>query len=192
MESGLFSLRMAAGGSVIEIAMVGLQGVLGAFVVLGGCAAPHQSVALIDGSALRISVDDLLRVSKERPAIRDHLLSYMQKLMIHGSQLVLCASRHTIDQRLACWLCLACDALNSGILPITHDHLSVNLGLRRAGITEALARFEELGLIRKMRGVLDIRERSRLASHACCCYRVISTAYRAELPRPVSAIGLSK
>nr|WP_246668487.1 hypothetical protein [Bradyrhizobium elkanii] len=51
------------------------------------------------------------------------------------------------------------------------------LGLRRAGITETLTRFEEQGLIRKMHGVLQINERKCLEQKACCCYKLISSAY---------------
>ncbi|WP_271627508.1 helix-turn-helix domain-containing protein [Bradyrhizobium sp. CCBAU 11445] len=66
------------------------------------------------------------------------------------------------------------------MLPVTHDYLSSVLGLRRAGVTETLIRFEELGLIRKMRGVLQIGERESLEQRACSCYKLIANAYNAS------------
>ncbi|WP_271627573.1 helix-turn-helix domain-containing protein [Bradyrhizobium sp. CCBAU 11445] len=66
------------------------------------------------------------------------------------------------------------------MLPVTHDYLSSVLGLRRAGVTETLIRFEELGLIRKMRGVVRICERESLEQRACSCYRLIANAYNAS------------
>ncbi|MEY2485256.1 MAG: hypothetical protein QOH39_904 [Verrucomicrobiota bacterium] len=177
VETGIVSLRTLATGSVLETAMVGRRGAVGASVVLGAVTSMHQSVVLVSGAALRIRVDDLHRLMHELPRIRDHLLQYVQALMIHGSQTALCGVRHGFEQRLACWLCLACDALDGDVLPVTHDDLSVILGLRRTGVTEALNRFEEEGLVRKMRGVLQIRERGRLEKKACGCYGIVTKGY---------------
>jgi CRP-like cAMP-binding protein len=135
-------------------------------------------MVLVSGSALRIRADDLERSMRERPQIREHLLRYVQSLMVHSSQTALCGVRHQLEQRLACWLCLACDALEGDVLPITHDHLSAILGFRRAGVTETLKRFEEQGLVRKMRGVLQIRDRELLKRTACCCYGIVANAYK--------------
>jgi CRP-like cAMP-binding protein len=177
VETGIISLMTIATGSILETAMVGSHGFAPVSVVLGARISEHRSTVLISGTALRIRCDDLERAMHERPQFRQRLLRYVQSLMIHGSQMALCGVRHQLEQRLACWLCLACDALEGDILPITHDHLSTILGLRRAGITETLNRFEEQGLVRKMRGVLQIRDRGLLERKACCCYRTIANAY---------------
>jgi CRP-like cAMP-binding protein len=177
VETGIVSLRTLATESILETAMVGRQGAVGASIVLGTDTSIHQSVVLVSGSALRIRVDDLHRLMHERPQIRAPLLQYVQALMIHVSQTALCGVRHELEQRLACWLCLACDALDGDVLPITHDDLSVILGLRRSGVTETLNRFEEEGLVRKMRGVLQIRERGRLEKKACGCYGIVTKGY---------------
>jgi hypothetical protein len=81
----------------------------------------HQSIVLVSGSALRIYADDLRRLMAKGPQIREHLLQYIEALMIHGSQTALCGVRHELEQRLACWLCVAYDALEGNVLPITHD-----------------------------------------------------------------------
>lgn len=178
IETGIVSHRTHATECVLEFAMVGYQGVVGASVVLGSKVATHQSVALVAGTALRIHVDDLQRAIDERPQIRERLLQHIEALMIHGSQTALCGVRHPLERRLASWLCLACDALDRNVFPITHDHLSMILGLRRAGITETLDRFKEAGLIRKTRGVLEVCDRGRLAQKACGCYQIIARGYR--------------
>jgi CRP-like cAMP-binding protein len=187
VETGIVSLMTLASGSMLETAMVGCQGAVGASVALFASSSIHKSIVLVQGNALRISVEDLQRSMDERPQIREHLLRYVQSLMVHSSQTALCGVRHELEQRLACWLCLAHDALDGEVIPITHDQLSLILGLRRAGITEALTRFYELGLVRKARGVLQVRERGPLEQRACSCYRVIATAYdRTKSPLPPS------
>lgn len=185
VEAGIVSLRTLATGSVVEVATVGYHGVVGASVALGAEMATHQAIVLVEGSALRIRRDDLLHAMSESPHIRERLLQYIQSLMIHISQTTLCGVRHELDRRLACWLSFACDALNSKILPITHDHLSTILGLRRASLTESLIRFEEEGLIAKDRGVVAILQHGLLKDKACGCYGVISGSY--EMPRSLSA-----
>jgi CRP-like cAMP-binding protein len=177
VETGIVSLMTLAGGSMLETAMVGCHGAVGASVVLGARASMHKSVVSMPGKALRIGVEDLQRSMNERPQIREHLLRYVESLMVHGSQTALCGVRHELEQRLACWICLACDAMEGETLPITHDYLSFILGLRRAGVTEALTRFAELGVVRKERGVLRVRDRGSLERKACSCYGVITAAY---------------
>lgn len=177
IETGIVSLRTLAIGSVLETAMVGCYGAVGASIALGAGTSLHRSVVLVPGNGLRIRTGDLQRSMRERPAIREHLLQYVQSLMIHSSQMSLCGVRHELEQRLASWLCLACDALDGNVLPITHDHISMILGLRRAGVTEALNRFEEEKLVRKTRGVLQVPDRRLLRQKACGCYAVVANEY---------------
>ncbi|TFV48235.1 Crp/Fnr family transcriptional regulator [Bradyrhizobium niftali] len=177
IESGLVSLRVVAAGSMLETAVIGYRGVVGASFLWGGHFSTYQSVVLFPGSAHRIRVEELRRLIKERPEIREHLFDYVQALTFQCVQTGLCGVRHDREQRLASWLCLASDAVDAGVLPVTHDYLSSVLGLRRAGVTQTLSRFEERGLIRKMRGVLQINGHKCLEQRACCCYKLISGAY---------------
>ncbi|MHC4049368.1 Crp/Fnr family transcriptional regulator [Bradyrhizobium sp. 25ACV] len=177
IESGLVSLRIIAPGSIIETAVVGYRGAVGGSLIAGGNVTTEQAVVLFPGSALRIHVDDLRRVVSKRPNVLENLLRYSQTLNTHCAQTGLCGVRHELERRLACWLCLVCDTLDSNVLSVTHDYISAVLGLQRAGITRALNRFEEQGLIRKMRGILQVDNRERLEAKACCCYGIIASAY---------------
>ncbi|MGL3111858.1 Crp/Fnr family transcriptional regulator [Bradyrhizobium sp. BR 1432] len=177
IESGLVSLRIVGTESMLETAVIGHRGAVGALLLVGGHLSVHESVVIFPGSAHRIRVEDLRRLIDERPEIRKHLSRYVQAVTLHCAYSGLCGVRHDRERRLASWLCLASDAVDAHVLPVTHGYLSSALGLRRAGVTQTLARFEELGLIRKMRGVLQIDERKCLEQRACSCYNVISDAY---------------
>ncbi|PAY08532.1 cAMP-binding protein [Bradyrhizobium sp. UFLA03-84] len=177
IESGLVSLRIVAAGSILETAVIGYRGAIGASLLVGGHLSTHQSVVLFSGSAHRIRVEDLRQVMNERPEIGEQLSRYDEALALHRAQAGLCGVRHGREKRLASWLCLASDAVDAQVLPVTHEYLSAVLGLRRAGVTETLNRFEEQGLIRKRRGVLQIDERKGLEQRACGCYKLISDAY---------------
>jgi CRP-like cAMP-binding protein len=183
VETGVVSLMALASGSMLETAMVGSQGMVPASIALGSSTSSHRSIVLVSGSALRIRADDLQRSMHERPLIREHLLQYVHSLMAHCFQTSLCGVQHHLEQRLACWLCLVCDALDDDVLPITHEHLSDVLGFRRPTVTDSLNKLEEQGLIRKLRGVLQICNRALLERKACCCYGILSNTYKpAKIP----------
>jgi len=177
VESGLVSLRIVATGSLLEVAVIGYRGAIGASLLMGRQISMHQAIVLFPASAHRIRVEDLRRVMNDRPEIREHLSRYDQALALHCAQTGLCGVRHGRERRLASWLCLASDAADARVLPVTHDYLSSVLGLRRAGVTETLSLFEGQGLIRKRRGVLEIDARKSLEQKTCGCYKLVSDAY---------------
>jgi CRP-like cAMP-binding protein len=193
VETGLVSLMTLASGRLLETAMVGSQGAVSASIALGSNTSSHRSIVLVSGNALRIPADELQRSMHERPQIREHFLRYIHSLMIHCFQTSLCGVQHHLEERLACWLCLACDALDDDVLPITHDHLSDILGFRRPTVTVSLKKLEEMGLIRKLRGVLQICNRMLLERKACCCYGILSNTYKpikvAELSSPALSMN---
>jgi len=180
VEAGIVSLTTLTTGSTIEAATVDFHGAVGFSVALGATVSLHRSVVLVPGRALRISADNLGRCMDERPQIRDNVLRFIHSFMVHSAQTALCGVRHDLEPRLARWLSLVCDALNCNALAITHDQLSEILGSRRASVTKTLLRLEEQGLVEKMRGVLQVRDRDLLRRKACGCYHIISDAYQAK------------
>jgi CRP-like cAMP-binding protein len=178
VESGVVSrvARTQADG-VVEVAMVGRFGFVGLAVVLGTMVALHRTVVQIPGLALRISAPDLQAIMAKNPAIRDHLLRYVQLLMSQKAQVALCNAKHEIDKRLSRWLLQANDRVAGNQLPVTHDVLAMMLGVRRAGVSEALAMLEAKGLVAKTRGALRIVNREGLKAHACECYRIIEDRF---------------
>jgi CRP-like cAMP-binding protein len=177
IEDGLVSQVAGTRSDFVETAMVGVFGYVGVPLVLGNPIASQRSIASMPGSALRISAADLTTVLASRPHIREHLLRYVQALIAQNTQSVLCAARHEINQRLARWLLLANDRIQSDVLYITHELLAASLGVRRASITNALLQFEAEGLVQKTRGAVRVIDRPGLESRACDCYSVVRDAY---------------
>ena len=63
------------------------------------------------------------------------------------------------------------DRIESDVLPLTHEFLSIMLGVRRASITEVLRPLQEQGLIHNGRGKVHVVNRKGLEAVACECYR---------------------
>jgi hypothetical protein len=111
------------------------------------------------------------------PELRQQLMNYVQALFVQNSQSVLCNIRHELRERLCRWLLLACDRLDDRRIPVTHDILSMTLGVRRAGVTMALAKLEATGALRRSRGAIEVIDRGILERGSCECYRIISREY---------------
>lgn len=177
IESGIVSRVVRSQGGSVETAIVGRMGFVGISIAIGTTISAGRSVVQIPGYALKIPAKELSGIIQEQPQIRELLLRYVQSLMRQKSQSVLCGVRHDLEQRLARWLLLAFDRLEDGSLPITHDLLAELLGVRRAGVTVALASFEAEGLITRRRGNLTIENRAGLEQRSCECYRAINGGY---------------
>lgn len=185
IESGVVSrITRAPGDGAVEVAIVGRSGFIGVSVVLGTMTALQREVVQIPGHALRIAAADLTQAMTQAPEIRAHLLSYVHTLMNLKAQVSLCNARHDIEQRLARWLLLAHERMDGDELPVTHELLAAMLGVRRPGVTEALAGFEAAGIVSRARGVLKVVNRSALKASACDCYRIIDDRFAAQRAMP--------
>ena len=72
----------------------------------------------------------------------------------------------TLEERLARWLLMANDRLKGNDVPLTHEFLSLMLGVRRAGVTVALHYLEQRALIRMARKQIVITDRKGLKAAA--------------------------
>jgi len=72
----------------------------------------------------------------------------------------------TLEERLARWLLMANDRLSGNEVPLTHEFLSLMLGVRRAGVTVALHYLEQRALISLSRKQIVITDRKGLKAAA--------------------------
>ena len=92
------------------------------------------------------------------------MLAYAHTFMVQTSQTALANGRSKIEERLARWLLMAADRVE-GELALTHEFLSIMLGVRRSGVTTALQELERTGLIAHRRGFVTILDREGLEEH---------------------------
>ena len=71
-----------------------------------------------------------------------------------------------MKERLARWLVMANDRLGGDGVSLTHEFLSLMLGVRRAGVTVALHYLEQRALIRMARKQIIITDRKGLEAAA--------------------------
>jgi CRP-like cAMP-binding protein len=146
----------------LEIGMIGKEGMTGFMVVLGNSQTPLHTYVQVAGSALVIDAENLRMAMTESPTIRDLLLLYVQVFVIQISQTAVANAAAMLPQRLARWLLMCEDRLMSKQIPITHEFLSIMLGVQRPGVTIALNELESRSLIKGKRGLISILDRSSL------------------------------
>ena len=117
-------------------------------------------------------------------SLRRRLLRYVHAFTIQMSQTALANSKMRVDARLARWLLMAHDRVDRNDIELTHEFLALMLGVRRAGVTEALQDLESRGLIRAVRGKLTILRRKDLEVVANGSYGVPEAEYERLMAEP--------
>jgi CRP-like cAMP-binding protein len=119
------------------------------------------------------------------PSLKALLLRWVQVLMIQTAQSALANGRYTIQERLARWLLMCHDRLDGDDLPLTHEFLSLMLGVRRSGVTEALHVLEGVKIVRTSRGRIHILDREKLEEIAGDCYGLSEAEYAKLIGLPL-------
>jgi Crp-like helix-turn-helix domain len=100
-------------------------------------------------------------------------------MMRQISQVAVCNSVHSTEQRLSHWLLLTSERARTNTLPFTHEAIAQLLSVRRESITGALGYLQSSGIIRAQRGSIVIVSASRLGAASCECYSVIKAEPKA-------------
>jgi CRP-like cAMP-binding protein len=178
-ERGIASVVAKGNGTnSIEVGLIGREGVSGVAVILGGDRSPHSTYAQVPGAAHRISAKCLRENMDKSSSLRGLLLRFANTFMVQAAQAALANGRYPIEQRLARWILMAHDRINSDALPLTHEFLSIMLGVRRAGVTVALHILQQRGLIRSQRGQIAVVNRAGLERLTDGAYGIPESEYR--------------
>jgi CRP-like cAMP-binding protein len=160
-------------GEAVEAGLVGLDGIVNLSVFWGEESSPYTAVALQTGYALRMRADVFRREVKYTDALQISLMRYTSLSFNCAAQRAACNSLHSIKQRVTSWLLGLSDLLGRDKFCATHELISGLLGIRRAGVTEAVNELKHSGALRSSRGEFEIIEPQRLEQSACECYRIL-------------------
>lgn len=170
VERGFISV--VAGGRMpeVEVGLIGCEGVTGLPVVLGVRNSPFDANVQSAGDAYRIEASVLIGIVQNCDVLRAAILRFVYVFFVQVANTSAASSRGTIDQRLARWLLMAHDRLDSDTIKLTHELLSIMLGVQRPGITLALASLQDKGLVVAARGKITLVDRSGLERLAGALY----------------------
>ena len=136
----------------------------------------------MEGTGSRIAADDLRQAMRTSASLTRVLLNFVNAFLIQTSHTALSNGTATVGERLARWLLMAQDRLGGDRIPLTHEFLSLMLGVRRAGVTGALNQLDRKGVIRLSRGRIEIIDREGLIDSANGSYGIPEAMTR-RVPR---------
>lgn len=182
--NGFVSLvTLLDGKPVLEVGMVGREGMVGVQTVLGAATVPLHALVQGAGDAWRVTASALRRELGRSLALRQILDRYIYVLMAQFASSAACIRFHQIDERLARWLMMTRDRAHADRFRVTHEFLAYMLGVRRVGITIAASALQRRGLIEYHRGDVTVLDPAGLKESACSCYADNRRSYRQLLAK---------
>ena len=179
-------IRSTKSGAMVEAGVVGHEGMFNVHTVITAPAPTgSEAIVQIDGHVSRVDAEVLRGQFRKDEALRDLLLSFTSLFLHQVTQNLLCNRLHAIEQRLAKWLLIIRDRIDTDELHLTQDFLSHMLGVHRPGVSIAVTALETDGLIGHSRNYIRIRDHAGLLARSCEC----SASLRTGLERFIASIG---
>jgi CRP-like cAMP-binding protein len=174
LNSGLISLIVPVeDGQSVEAGVVGNEGAAGVPIAVGLIRSPTREIVQISGDGFRVTAVAMFKVLKSTPGFQMMLSRYTAVQGMQVAQTVACNRLHLVEMRLARWLLMAQDRVDSAMIAMTHDLLATMLGTTRPTVSSAAGILQKYGAIEYIPGAVTIVNRRKLKASACECYRVI-------------------
>ena len=164
-------------GEIIEAAMVGVDGVVGASAALDGKISLSRGIVQLAGEIIVCDIDALKSAALQSPKLLSLLIRHEQTVYAQAQQSAACFATHQVEARLCRWLLRARDLSESDNLPFTQEYLAEMLGVRRTSVTAVAHTLQEAGLIKYARGKIQIVNAKKLQQSACECYGSVKGHY---------------
>ncbi len=173
-KAGMVSLVIATvDGRTVEVGEVGREGFAGIQAAVGINKNQVREIVQIAGDGFRVRISALQSVLPSAPELQRILTRYAVVQGMQFAQTAACNRLHNIEQRLARWLLITQDRVESPSLAITHDFLATMLGTDRPSVSLAAGILQDKQIIEYTRGTVQILSRTKLEACTCECYGVI-------------------
>ena len=177
LDSVVSALAIMEDGTTLETAMVGCESVVGISTILGGSQSKQWIWVTAPGNAIQLDPRCLDRLLVQNEVALKALLKCYRLLIAQVSQRCVCNTRHTIMERLCCWLLMIHDRVGGNNLNLTQEMIASRVGARRAGITVAAGMLQAMKAIEYRRGRLHIVDHEVLKRTVCECYNVMKSEW---------------
>jgi CRP-like cAMP-binding protein len=170
-------LTTVDGDKAAEVGLIGAEGMIGVPMALGVASSPFRAVVQGEGTAMRMTTVNFRRNFSTSTALKREVFLFTHLLMIQIAQTAACNRFHVVTQRMARWLLMTRDRVNSNEFRITQEFLALMLGVRRVGVSVAMSALRERKVIAYRRGTITILDHVGLAAAACECYKTVKDTY---------------
>jgi CRP-like cAMP-binding protein len=158
-------------GESVEVLLVGREGMVGlAGLDSPSLLVPTRAFSQMSGRALKINSSVVREEFERGGGLQKSLMHYFQFALVQISQNVGCNRMHELETRLARWLLMVRDRIDSSTFMLTHEFLAQMLGTSRSTVTLAAGVLQRVGLIQYHRGEIQILNPDELKNASCECY----------------------
>jgi CRP-like cAMP-binding protein len=171
-------------GEMIEAAMVGRDGIVGAAAALDGRISLSRGIVQLSGSCLQCEIGSLKQAAFKSEALLSLLVRHEQTVYSQAQQSVACIATHHVEARLSRWMLRARDLSGSDTLAFTQEFLAEMLGVQRSSVSVVAHTLQSAGLIKYSRGRIQILNVDGLREAACECYETVRKNYELLLGSP--------
>ena len=171
-------LTLVEGHMALEIGMVGREGMLGIPLALGIAHSPVRALVQGAGTALRMTSAHFRQENEKHGALHKQLNRYVHARILQITQTAACNRFHGVEGRLARWLLMTRDRMDTNHFRLTQELLGNMLGVLRVAVTNAAGALQRRNLISYHRGEITILDGKGLEAAACPCYRIIDDMTR--------------
>jgi CRP-like cAMP-binding protein len=170
-------MTVMSNGDTIEAATVGREGATWISASVGALSMPCETIAVIEGTALRLPIADVDRELKDNGHFRDVLTEYSHALLIASMRTAACNGLHGLQERCARWMLMTLDRVDADRFAVTKEFLAQLLGTNRPTASLLVSTLEKAGILHVEGREVTIADRDRLKDVACECYDVIRQSY---------------
>jgi CRP-like cAMP-binding protein len=168
-------------GDTVEVGTVGCESFVETDAVLDATVSSRTSFCQVRGRVGRMSIERFEQRMAASPPFARLMRHNVRAALFSAQQFAACNVKHTVRQRCARWLCMTADRVGSAEFTLTHDFLSIMLGVRRAGVSEAADALHRIGAIEYRRGHVTILDKAILKGATCECYHACRQAFVSSL-----------
>jgi hypothetical protein len=167
-------------GSACEVGTIGNEGASGVEVAFGATLL-RTTICQVEGDIARIGRVHFLAALDENRQFERLIGRVAQAQRFFVEQQCACNAVHSVDERCARWLMMIHQRVHRDTFSLTHDFLSVMLGVRRATVSRSAMKLQDAGIITYRRGIVKVLSSRRLARACCECYDATRNVFDSSL-----------
>ena len=161
-------------GSMVEIATVGDEGLVGINAFFGGAMLSGETMMQVpDTNAEVMSTAAFTRELARGGPFHECVHRYSQGLLMLIMQSTGCMALHTVQERCCRWLLMTHDRIRQDEFHLSHEFLAMMLGATRPTVTIVAGTLQKAGLINYTHGRITILDRKGLEDASCECYSTV-------------------
>lgn len=165
-------------GTMVEVATVGNEGVLGMDVFFGGTIATGDTMLQVpDTNAEYMSVASFKAELDRRGPLFECVQRYSRGLVTLMMHSTACMALHAVQERCCRWLLMTHDRVHRDDFHLSHEFLAIMLGSTRPTVSLVAGTLQKAGLITYTHGHVTILDREGLEAASCECYATVRAQF---------------